>query len=54
MSQYLFHCLECEKDFTQSLHMADRETARVACPFCGSKRVEQLVTAFSAVTARKS
>ena len=54
MSQYVFHCRDCDKEFTQALHMADREKAEVACPHCGSKRVEQLVSAFSAVTSRKS
>ncbi len=54
MSQYVFYCRECKKEFTQSLHMSDVESAKVKCPHCGSKRVEQLVTAFSAVTAKKS
>jgi len=54
MSQYTFICLDCKKEFSQFLHMTDREKADVACPHCGSKRVEQLFLAFSAVTARKS
>jgi putative FmdB family regulatory protein len=54
MSQYVFLCRECKKEFTRSLLMSKRETSKVKCPHCGSKRVEQLVTAFSAVTSKKS
>ena len=54
MSQYVFHCRACKKEFTQVLHMSDREKDEVVCPHCGSKRVEQLVTTFSAVTSKKS
>ena len=54
MSQYTFHCQDCNKEFTQHLHIADRDTSEVRCPGCGSKRVDQLVTAFSAVTSKKS
>ncbi len=54
MSQYVFFCEDCKKEFTQHLHIADREKGEVTCPHCGSKRVNQLVTAFSAVTSRKS
>ena len=54
MSQYEFHCPECKREFTQSLHMSEREKTEVACPYCGSKHVEQLVMAFSAVTSKKS
>jgi len=54
MSQYVFQCLDCNKEFTQALHMSDVEKAGVKCPHCGSERVHQLVSAFSAVTSRKS
>jgi putative FmdB family regulatory protein len=54
MSQYIFYCRECKKEFTQNLHMADWESSKVKCPKCGGKHVEQLVTAFSAVTSKKS
>jgi putative FmdB family regulatory protein len=54
MSQYVYYCRECKKEFTQSLHMSDVDSTKVACPHCGSKRVEQLVAAFSAVTSKKS
>ncbi len=54
MSQYMFLCQDCNKEFTQTLHMADVEKGGVACPHCGSKQVIQAVAAFTAVTSRKS
>lgn len=54
MSSYTFHCQDCNKEFTQSLHMAEVEKGEVKCPHCGSSRVNQLVSSFSAVTSRKS
>jgi putative FmdB family regulatory protein len=54
MSQYLYHCQDCDKEFTQQHHISDVEKAEVTCPHCGSKRVHQLVAAFSAVTSKKS
>ena len=54
MSQYVFHCGDCNKEFSKSLHISEAEKGDVACPHCGSKNVHQLVTAFSAVTTKKS
>ena len=54
MSNYLFHCLDCNKEFTQTLHMADVEKGEVKCPHCGGSRVSQMLASFSAVTSRKS
>lgn len=58
MSTYVFLCQDCNKEFTQSLHMSDLvsdlDKRVVTCPHCGSKRVEQAVSAFSAVTSKKS
>jgi putative FmdB family regulatory protein len=54
MCQYVFHCRDCNKEFTVNLHMADRGSSPVACPHCSGEQVEQLVTAFSAVTSKKS
>ena len=54
MSQYVFHCQDCNREFTLALHIAEVEKGGVACPHCGSKQVQQLVSSFSAVTARKS
>jgi putative FmdB family regulatory protein len=54
MSQYVFHCQDCNKEFTQALHMADVDKGSVTCPHCGGTRVHQLVSAFTAVTSKKS
>ncbi|HUA91947.1 MAG TPA: FmdB family zinc ribbon protein [Terracidiphilus sp.] len=54
MSQYVFLCQDCHKEFTLNLHLADVDKGGVACPHCGSKRVTQEVLAFSAVTSKKS
>jgi len=54
MSQYVFHCKDCKKEFTHTLHMSEVEKAQVPCPHCGSKRTEHVVAAFAAVTSRKS
>ncbi len=54
MPQYVFLCQDCNKEFTQFLHMADLEKGGVTCPHCGGKRVTQAVAAFSAVTSKKS
>jgi putative FmdB family regulatory protein len=54
MSEYVFHCADCNKEFTQRIHISEREQAPVTCPHCHSTQVHQLVTAFSAVTSKKS
>jgi len=54
MSQYVFHCQDCDKEFTQTLHMSDVDKGDVTCPHCGGKRVQQLVAGFTAVTSKKS
>lgn len=54
MSQYAYHCEDCNKEFAQQHHISDVEKAEIKCPNCGSKNVHQLVSAFSAVTAKKS
>ena len=54
MPHYGFLCQDCNKEFTQILHMADLEKGGFVCPHCGSKRVTQTVAAFSAVTSKKS
>lgn len=54
MSQYAYHCEDCDKEFTQQHHISDADKAEMKCPHCGGKRVHQLVLAFSAVTSKKS
>ena len=54
MSQYLYHCEDCKKEFTHQQHMSGDDRTEVTCPYCGGKHVHQLLAAFSAVTSRKS
>jgi putative FmdB family regulatory protein len=54
MPQYVFLCQDCNKEFTQILHIADLEKGGIICPNCGGKRVIQEVAEFSAVTSKKS
>jgi putative FmdB family regulatory protein len=54
MSQYVFFCQDCNREFTLSRHMSEVGKGDVECPHCGSKRVAQEVAAFSAVTSKKS
>lgn len=54
MPQYVYLCLECHNEFTKLLHIADLTTVQLRCPQCGSDKVEQQVSAFSAVTSKKS
>ena len=54
MPQYVFLCQDCNKEFARFLHIADLEKGGIVCPHCGGKRVTQQVSAFSAVTSRKS
>lgn len=54
MSQYAFHCADCDKEFSQQHHISDIDKTEIKCPNCGSKNVHQLVSSFSAVTSKKS
>jgi len=54
MSTYVFHCEDCKKEFTRTLHISEMEKGGVSCPHCGSKRVTQEMEDFAAVTSKKS
>ncbi len=54
MPHYEFFCQECKKLFDKILSLVDYEEGEVLCPHCGSKRVEQRWSAFSAITSKKS
>ena len=55
MPHYEFFCHACKKIFSRILTIADHDTEKkTSCPHCGSKKVEQRWSAFSAVTSRKS
>ncbi len=59
MPVYEYVCHACKKQFEKVLTLAEYETyaagkAKMACPKCGSKDVEQAWAAFFAVTSKKS
>ena len=54
MPHYVFLCQNCDKEFTRILHISELEEGGIKCPHCGSKKVQQQVAAFSAVTSKKS
>jgi putative FmdB family regulatory protein len=54
MPEYLYKCEACGKSFTKTMGILKHETAKVACPKCSSKRIKQQVTAFAAITKKKS
>jgi putative FmdB family regulatory protein len=54
MPTYEYRCLDCHEVFEQPAKMAEHDAARPICPACGSKKVEQVFSAFFAKTSRKS
>jgi len=53
MPHYEFICRTCKKTFSRILAVVDSEEREITCPSCGSHDVEQLWSAFSAITAKK-
>ncbi|HJY85603.1 MAG TPA: FmdB family zinc ribbon protein [Candidatus Acidoferrales bacterium] len=54
MPQYEFLCSACKKEFSVLLTVSEFEKGNVKCPKCGSKKVEQRLAAFYAITSKKS
>jgi len=54
MPHYEFFCQKCKKFFDKILSLVQYEEGKVLCPSCGSKKVEQRWSTFSAVTSKKS
>lgn len=54
MPQYEYVCKGCKKTFALIMTLAEYVKGKVACPKCKSKKVEQKVAAFFAVTSKKS
>jgi len=54
MPIYEYRCLDCGKSFQMSEHIEEHARSHPPCPDCGSERVEQLLSAFYARTAKKS
>jgi len=54
MPSYDYVCKACHKKFSVHLSISDHDKGKAKCPRCGSKRLEQRLTAFTAVTSKKS
>jgi putative FmdB family regulatory protein len=54
MPQYEYVCKECNKTFSLIMTLAEYDKGIAACPECKSKKVEQKVAPFFAVTSKKS
>jgi putative FmdB family regulatory protein len=54
MSNYVYLCEDCHKEFTLNLHMSEVKASEPKCPHCGSQNVTHELAAFSAVTSKKS
>ena len=54
MPVYDYVCLDCNQPFEKVLTLNSHDHEPIECPHCGSKNVDQEVTAFFAVTSKKS
>ena len=54
MPQYEFFCTACKKIFSKLFSIAEYEKGKIVCPKCGSRKVEQRLSSFYAVTSKKS
>jgi putative FmdB family regulatory protein len=54
MPTYDYTCKACKKHFTVTLTMTEHDKKRITCPQCKSRKVEQRLTTFFAVTSKKS
>ena len=52
MPTYEYKCEKCNKSFDVTVTLAERETKKFACPKCKSKKVKQVLTAFSPSTSK--
>jgi putative FmdB family regulatory protein len=54
MPMYEYECEKCKKTFTVALSFKEHDQGVAACPGCGSKKVNQLISSFIAKTASKT
>jgi putative FmdB family regulatory protein len=54
MPTYEFLCTKCQKEFSVTMTIREREEKKPACPSCGSTDLEALMGTFFAKTSRKS
>ncbi|MBN2721130.1 MAG: zinc ribbon domain-containing protein [Proteobacteria bacterium] len=54
MPTYEFRCSACRKTFAVTMKVADFDRAKIKCPRCGKKDINQVFSNFSVKTSRKS
>ncbi|MGH9510146.1 MAG: FmdB family zinc ribbon protein [Terriglobales bacterium] len=54
MPHYEYFCQDCKKKFSKVLTLAEYDKGKIACPHCGSRKLEQSYSSFFAITSRKS
>jgi putative FmdB family regulatory protein len=54
MPHYEFFCHACKQLFSKTLSPAECEKGDVVCPYCGSEEVEQIWSAVTGTTSKKS
>ena len=54
MPVYEYFCVSCQKGFELALTLHEHDEEKIKCPKCGSQMVHQMVSAFTAVTSKKS
>lgn len=54
MPRYEFICENCKKSFSLDLKIAEYEKKKIRCPNCDSVNVQQQITSFQTITAKKS
>jgi putative FmdB family regulatory protein len=54
MPTYEFLCTKCQKEFSITTTIKERESTKPVCPACGSTELEPIMSGFFAKTSRKS
>jgi putative FmdB family regulatory protein len=54
MPLYEFHCRRCQRDFEIRQSLNEHEAHRPACPYCGGRDIEPLLSPFFARTSHKA
>ena len=54
MPMYDYKCQDCGKESLLVLTLKQHEQGDIACPACGSKKVQQLYSPFTPHTTKKS
>jgi putative FmdB family regulatory protein len=54
MPIYQYQCKKCAEKFEGFESIKEHGTSKPACPKCGSKKVDQVLGTFFAITSKKS